>query len=86
MCLTQALIHGTRDTRCFQAWGTVCFVYLHHETARLAFISQAVWFPQAICLCVRPTHVPVILLDAAPGVLFNQCFHQAPRLLPVADV
>lgn len=32
------------------------------------------------------THVSVVLLNAAPGVLFNQRFDQAPRLLPVADV
>lgn len=32
------------------------------------------------------THVSVVLLNATPGVLLNQRFHQAPRLLPVADV
>lgn len=33
-----------------------------------------------------PTHMSVILFNSAPGVLFNKGFHQAPWLLPVADV
>lgn len=34
----------------------------------------------------RLTHMSVVLLNTTPGILFYQCFHKAPRLLPVANI
>lgn len=78
-------IHSTQLVSAATTWLCLILLPLQKEVP-ICLVPTGCRYTRGWMPITWLTHVSVVFFDATPGVLFDQCFHQTPRLLPVADV